>query len=157
MKTHQYNCNLKWTGNTGSGTKNYTSYKRDHEISFPHKKQLITASSDTAFLGDPNKLNPEELLVASISSCHMLWYLHLCATKKILVTTYTDQPKGEMTEYPNGSGRFSLVALRPVVTIKNQKNQQQAIELHREAHKMCFIANSCNFPIRVEPTIIIQQ
>ena len=98
MKTHNYQTTITWTGNLGQGTTNYKDYKRNHTITNPNKSQTILASADPTFLGDDTRYNPEELLLSSISSCHMLWYLHLCATNNIIVTDYTDHAKGKKTK-----------------------------------------------------------
>lgn len=154
MKTHHYNITTKWTGNTGSGTSKYNQYSRNHLISGENKSHSISGSADSAFLGDPEKYNPEELLLSSISSCHMLWYLHLCASNHVVVTAYFDHAEGVMEELENGSGKFKEVILYPQVTVQNETMTEQALKLHEEAHKMCFIANSCNFKIGHKPSII---
>lgn len=147
MKTHQYNVTITWTGNTGTGTKTYTSYERAHEISAAGKP-VIKGSSDPAFRGDTIRYNPEELFVSSLSTCHMLWYLSLCAKAGIVVTDYIDHAEGTMTEAANGGGRFSEVLLKPVVTITDEAMIEKAQQLHHEANHLCFIANSCNFPVK---------
>ena len=152
MKTHNYSLSLIWTGNTGKGTSNYRSYERSHTISIPGKPILL-ASSDPAFRGDASCYNPEELLLASLSSCHMLWYLHLCAENGIIVTGYSDHPTGSMEEAVNGSGKFTEVILRPVVLITDFLQKEKAIQLHVEANRMCFIANSVNFQVKHQPDI----
>jgi organic hydroperoxide reductase OsmC/OhrA len=152
MKQHTYDLQLEWTGNDGEGTSSYKSYRRDHSI-FCEGKPEITASSDPNFRGDRSRYNPEELLVASLSSCHMLWYLHLCAVNKVCVLDYQDAAVGTMEERPNGSGAFVRVLLRPAVTIRAGDDRGKAMSLHREAHHMCFIANSVNFPVEVEAEI----
>jgi organic hydroperoxide reductase OsmC/OhrA len=151
-KTHIYQVNLQWTGNTGEGTANYRNYERSHEISVEGKPSIF-GSSDPAFRGDQNKYNPEELLVASLSACHMLWYLHLCAEVKIVAIAYSDCASGSMIETLEGGGRFSEVILKPVVLIQEGCNPELARQLHEKAHKLCFIANSMNFPVRCEPII----
>lgn len=150
-KKHHYSVEIKWTGNLGSGTSGYTEYKRDHILKISGKTS-IDCSSDVAFRGDPGKHNPEELFLYSISSCHMLWYLHLCADSGIIVTDYVDLPKGIMVEFPEG-GRFTEVILSPLVTINDKSRIEDAIALHQKAHEKCFIANSCNFPVLVHPII----
>lgn len=150
MKTHHYNTSLKWTGNTGNGTKNYASYTRDYDIS-AKGKSVIKGSSDPAFRGDSSRYNPEEMLLASLSSCHMLWYLHLCSEAGVIVVSYTDEAYGEMEETANGSGRFTKVILRPNVVVAAESMKEKADELHKKANEMCFIANSCNFPVYHEP------
>ncbi|MBB6461733.1 OsmC family protein [Flammeovirga kamogawensis] len=152
-KNHNYEILVEWTGNTGEGTKKYNSYTRDLSIEGKGKYMKIEGSSDPAFLGDKEKYNPEDLFLASLSSCHMLWYLHLCSVNKIVVLEYKDNAKGTMLEDKNGSGRFSNVTLYPEVTIENIEMKELAEKLHQKANEMCFIANSCNFKIDHSPTI----
>jgi organic hydroperoxide reductase OsmC/OhrA len=149
-KEHQYQVTIVWTGNQGLGTKSYKSYNRNHIISID-KKVDILASSDPAFLGDNSKHNPEDLLVSSLSGCHMLWFLHLCSANGIIVTDYKDDASGTMIETEENGGRFTEVILRPTVVITDQKLIDKANDLHKQANKMCFIANSCNFPVRHIP------
>ena len=154
MKKHNYQISIEWTGNKGSGTTNYRSYGRDHEIIAPHKQITIPGSSDASFKGDKTCYNPEELLVSSISACHMLWYLHLCADNGINVISYKDHATGIMEEFKNGSGKFSSVTLAPEIQIENYKEMNlKATELHQEAHKLCFIANSVNFEVILQSKI----
>jgi len=143
---HHYKLTTKWTGNQGTGTSNYRKYERSHTI-MVDKKTDIEASSDPAFRGDTTKHNPEDLLVASLSSCHMLWYLHLCSESGIIVTDYIDNATGIMIETTNGSGHFTEVTLNPIVTITEAAMQDKANELHKKANELCFIANSVNFPV----------
>lgn len=154
-REHHYDILIKWTGNTGNGTSNYRDYKRDHSILSANKTEVF-CSSDPAFRGDKTKYNPEELLVASISSCHMLWFLHLCAEEGVNVVDYKDNATGTMNELENGSGVFSVVTLHPVVTVTDTSMIAKANNLHQTAHKMCFIANSVNFPILHQPQTIVQ-
>jgi len=151
-KDHLYHLTVKWTGNTGNGTLNYKSYERSHTISADNKPEIV-ASSDPAFRGDSTKYNPEELLVASLSSCHMLWFLHLCARDGIVVTNYIDNPTGIMTETDEGGGKFKEVNLNPVVTIQNGQYADKLDDLHKRANKLCFIANSVNFKIVHNPSV----
>lgn len=147
---------MTWTGNTGSGTSGYRAFERDHEIGgvgVPGKP-VIVGSSDPAFRGKEQRWNPEELLVAGLSQCHMLWYLALCAQAGIVVTAYRDRPAGTMTENPDGSGAFVEVTLHPEVSLADGSRLQDATALHEKAHEMCFIANSVNFPVRAEPKFI---
>jgi organic hydroperoxide reductase OsmC/OhrA len=153
VKQHNYQVNVRWTGNTGEGTKTYHGYRRDHVISSSGKPE-IPGSSDPNFRGEPSRYNPEELLVASLSSCHMLWYLHLCSTNKITVIAYEDIADGAMAEGEDGSGEFVRVQLKPRVTISAADNLEQAHALHHQAHEKCFIANSVKFPVEVTPDII---
>lgn len=150
-KEHHYLLTTKWTGNLGEGTKDYTSYERSFDIEINNKVN-IRGSSDPAFRGDLTKHNPEELLLASLSSCHMLWYLHFCATAKIIVTEYSDSAAGVMVETANGSGQFVKVILKPLVVVAEAAMISQALALHQKASKYCFIANSMNFPIIHQPS-----
>lgn len=150
-KQHLYKIQMKWTGNLGSGTTGYTAYKRDHEIAGIGKDPIL-GSSDPAFRGDPTRYNPEELLVASLSSCHMLWFLHLCANAKVVVVSYVDQAEGTMAETADGGGHFTEVVLNPVTQIKGAAEVKLLEELHLKAHHLCFIANSVNFPVRCNPS-----
>jgi organic hydroperoxide reductase OsmC/OhrA len=152
-KTHHYAVIVKWTGNTGTGTSGYRNYGRQHEILGEGQKPLIPGSSDPAFRGDPARWNPEELLVAALSACHKLWYLHLCAEAGIAVVAYVDQAEGFMVETSDGSGRFQRVILRPEVTVAPSSDIAKARELHHTAHAMCFIANSVNFPVELRPQV----
>jgi organic hydroperoxide reductase OsmC/OhrA len=149
-KLHSYKATITWTGNTGRGTQSYKSYERSHTILVQNKADIL-ASSDPAFVGDPSKHNPEELLLASLSGCHMLWYLHLCSAHGITVVEYTDEASGTMQESETTGGHITEVILRPRVTITDEAQIMRANELHKEANHMCFIANSCNFPVRHEP------
>lgn len=151
-KTHHYAVEVTWTGNSGTGTSGYRAFGRDHDVTAAGKPG-IPGSADPAFRGDPERWNPEELLVAALSQCHMLWYLHLCVGAKITVTAYVDRPYGTMVETPNGSGHFQEVVLRPHVTVTDPADADRAVALHERAHEMCFIANSVNFKIHHEPTV----
>lgn len=148
MRTHEYRLQINWTGNTGSGTKHYTAYSRDHEIMAPGKV-VLEGSADPAFRGNPTKYNPEELFLSSISTCHMLWFLHLCADAGIVITSYVDHPIGFMIEGADFPGKFTRVELHPMVEMTDPERQHEISALHDEAGKQCFIANSCNFPIEV--------
>lgn len=153
-KEHHYSTVVEWTGNTGSGTSSYRAYSRQHEISAPDKpKPLIPGSADPGFRGDAARWNPEELLVASLSACHKLWYLHLCADAGLVIVSYVDRAEGVMVEEADGGGHFRRVTLRPVVTFASGADLDRARELHHEAHRLCYIANSVNFPVEHEPEL----
>ncbi len=154
MKVHHYDTKITWTGNRGMGTKDYKAYDRSHVISVDGKDDIM-GSSDVAFRGDKTKHTPEVLFVSTLSSCHMLWYLHLCAVNGVIVTEYSDEATGILRESPDGSGRFQQVTLNPVVTVSDITMIDKANALHGEAHKMCFIANSVNFPVLHQPTAIV--
>ena len=155
-KEHHYLTQLQWTGNRGEGTSHYRAYDRDYTLSAGGKPE-IAGSSDPSFRGNPQRYNPEELLVASLSSCHLLWYLHLCSVNGVVVVDYRDSAVGVMDETDNGSGRFLSVVLRPAVTVAEAGMREKAMALHHEANKMCFIANSVNFPVRHEPVIAVAE
>jgi organic hydroperoxide reductase OsmC/OhrA len=148
-REHTYELQVQWQGNLGQGTSSYTAYSRSHELSAPGKP-VIAGSSDPAFRGDRSRYNPEELLVGSLSTCHMLWYLHLCAEAGVVVTHYEDHPIGTMIESARG-GRFKQVTLRPRVRIAKGSDAKLAMKVHHKAHDACFIANSVNFPVTCEP------
>lgn len=152
-KEHSYAVSVTWTGNTGSGTSSYRGYTRAHDVEV-RGKPVMPGSSDPEFLGDPARYNPEEMLVASLSSCHMLWYLHLCCVEGIVVEGYQDIAEGVMVEDADGGGRFSQVILQPEITLKAGSDLERATALHAEAQAKCFIANSVNFPIRHEPVFL---
>jgi len=153
VKTHQYSSIISWKGNKGTGTSNYVAYGRDHTIQIVNKP-LIEASADAPFRGDSTKHNPEDLFLSSIASCHMLWYLHLCADAGIIVVDYIDEATGIMIQTPTNGGRFTEVTLNPVVTITDPSMITKANELHEIANKHCFIANSVNFPVHHKPSCI---
>lgn len=153
---HQYAVSVEWTGNQGTGTDHYRSYKRDHVIRIAGKPDL-DGSSDPTFRGDPTRHNPEEMLVAALSTCHMMSYLHVCAINGVVVTAYTDAATGSMETFPDGSGRMTEVVLHPSVTVADTSMIEKAKELHHTAHELCFIANSVNFPVSTEPTVLVNN
>jgi len=144
---------ITWTGNRGTGTSGYRAYGRDHEISAEGKSVKVDGSSDPAFQGDRSRYNPEELLVAALSACHMLWFLHLCSDAGIIVTSYRDNATGVMAEHPDGAGEFTKVTLYPRVAISDASRAADTTALHAKAHHLCYIARSVNFPVEHEPTI----
>ncbi|UYW01899.1 OsmC family protein [Flavobacterium agricola] len=152
-KQHHYNANILWTGNRGEGTTSYKAFGREHTISIENKTAIL-GSSDPAFRGDKTKHNPEDLFLASLAACHMLWYLHLCAETGIVVTNYSDNATAIMAEMPNGSGKFIAATLNPSVTITNPDLIEKANALHKKANEFCFIANSVNFPVLHNPTTV---
>jgi organic hydroperoxide reductase OsmC/OhrA len=153
-KQHNYLTTIIWTGNKGTGTSGYRAYDRSHTLHVDGKEDIL-CSSDPAFQGDNKKFNPEDFFLASLSSCHMLWYLHLCADAGIVVVDYKDNATGVMIEDPVEGGRFTSVTLNPVVTITKSSMIVKAIALHDEAHKQCFMSNSVNFPVLHNPKFIV--
>ncbi len=155
-KQHHYEVRVTWTGNKGSGTSSYRSYSRAHRIDGAGKVS-IEGSSDSSFQGDPTRWNPEELLLASLSACHKLWYLGLCAEAGITVVSYEDDAEGSMLEERNGAGQFTSVVLHPHVTLAAGADKARAEALHTTAHAMCFIARSVNFPVEYQPIIQVSS
>lgn len=149
-KIHHYNLQLTWTGNTGAGTSAYEAYQRDFVIE-TEGKEILSGSADRAFLGNPALYNPEEWLLASLSSCHMLWFLHGCTDQGVIITDYRDLPKGEMIEHRDGSGEFTQVTLYPKVITDTEVEHTILADLHHQAHQKCFIARSVNFEVVVQP------
>jgi organic hydroperoxide reductase OsmC/OhrA len=146
-RTHHYRISNRWTGNLGSGTANYRAYSRNFELEGAGKVLAVPCTSDPNFRGDPARYNVEELLVGSLSGCHMLWVLHLCADAGITVTEYSDDATGEMVEHADGAGEFVKVTLHPRMTVTDPARIAEARELHHRAHEVCFIARSVNFPV----------
>ena len=155
-REHSYQVNVGWTGNLGSGTSDYRAYDRAHEVTAGAKPVLL-GSADRAFRGDRERWNPEELLVVSVSQCHMLWYLDLAARSGVVVTDYVDHATGRMVEHPDGGGEFVEVTLRPTVTITAGSSPESAHGLHDEVQAVCFIARSVNFPIHAEPVTVVED
>lgn len=154
-RTHDYRITVRWTGNTGSGSSGYRDFERTHELS-AEGKPTLTGSADPTFRGSAELWSPEDLLLAALSSCHLLSYLALCSINGVVVTAYRDTAEGTMTVGRDGSltsGRFTEVVLRPEVTVSQPAMREQAFALHEQAHRACFIANSVNFPVRNEPRI----
>ncbi|MGE0653737.1 MAG: OsmC family protein [Alphaproteobacteria bacterium] len=154
-REHHYQVTVDWTGNLGTGTSDYRKYGRDHAITVDGKPAILS-SSDPAFRGDPARWNPEDMLVGSLSSCHMLWYLHLCAVNHIVVTSYRDAADGVMEEGGDGGGHFTRVTLRPRIVVKPGADLDKARALHHTAHEKCFIANSVNFPVDCAPEFHVE-
>ena len=147
---HTYSISIQWTGNRGSGTAGYSAYDRDFQVHVSGKSVLY-GSSDPAFRGDSSRYNPEELFLVSVSSCHMLWFLHLASNRGVQVIRYEDEAYGVMSEQEGGTGQFTNIVLRPVVTVGKKEMIDQAQDLHELANRYCFIANSLNFPVHHEP------
>lgn len=154
--THRYQARLDWTGNLGAGTSGYEAYARHYSVQVPGKPDLI-GSADPLFRGDPSRHNPEDLLLAAIASCHMLSYLALCARHRINVLAYTDRADADMETTAAGGGRFTSATLRPHVVIDDASHVDRAMALHEKAHALCFIANSCNFPITHAATVVVGE
>lgn len=153
MKTdHEYAVSVEWTGNRGAGTQSYRGYGRDHVVRTEGNPDL-PGSSDRVFHGDAGRWNPEQLLLAALTQCHLLSYLHVAAANGIVVESYTDDAVGMMRQQGQG-GAFVSATLRPVVTI-SAGDPERARALHAEAAEHCFIRASVNFPVGHEPTILL--
>lgn len=150
-KQHDYTARIVWTGNRGEGTKTYRSYDRSWGIITPGKP-IIHGSNDPLLGGDPALPNPEDLLLSSLSACHMLWYLHLASVAGITVLSYRDDPVGVGETSPNGAGRFLSATLKPHIVVRTGDDLAEAEAIHHRIHEFCFIARSLNFPISYEAT-----
>jgi len=153
---HRYALTATWTGNRGAGTTGYRDYDRGVTISVEGKPDLL-ASADKPFRGDPARWNPEDLLLASLSECHLLSYLYACVQAGVVVVAYEDRATGVMVEDGQGSGSFRDVLLHPRVTVADASMVDAATAAHARAHDTCFIANSMNFPVRHEATVVVAE
>lgn len=153
-KQHDFTSKVIWTGNQGSGTASYRGYARTWDIAVPGKA-VVHCSNDPLLGGDPSKMNPEDLLLSALSACHMLWYLHLASSAKIVVQAYEDAPIGRGETLPSGAGRFVEAVLRPKITVAAEADLAEAEAIHHRIHEVCFIARSVNFPVRIEPRFVI--
>lgn len=151
-KLHDFPNKIIWTGNRGSGTSAYRDYDRTWDMAL-EGKEVLSCSNDPLLGGDPSKYNPEDMLIAALSSCHMLWYLHLCSVAGITVNSYEDTPIGIGESEPDGTGRFVEAVLHPKIIITSDSDADKARDIHNEIHKHCFIARSVNFPVRYEVEI----
>jgi len=158
---HSYTVDVTWTGAGETGTTSYTAYSRDHDVVVPGRPVLL-GSADPAFRGDPTRHSPEQLFVAALSQCHLLWFLHLAARDGVVVVGYSDEAVGTMRVESAGAGQFTEVLLRPRVTVRagttdDERDARPVTDarlaaVHKRAHEHCFIARSVNFPVLLEPT-----
>ena len=153
MKTHDYTATVAWTGNRGEGTAHYKAYDRTWQVETPGKP-VIACSNDPLLGGDPSRPNPEDLLLSSLSACHMLWYLHYASDAGIVVHDYRDEPVGVWEAGPGGAGRFLSATLRPVIKVARGADLVKAEAIHHQINKVCFIAQSVNFPVSCAPRFI---
>jgi len=151
-KIHLYHIRTVWTGKSTGGNSDVKTYNRGHHI-YNFGKPDLELTTDNKLVGEPHKLNPEDLLVSSISSCHMLSYLYICSINNIVILDYTDNATGEMEENSNGGGKFNYVTLNPTILVQNETMIEGAFEMHHEAHRICYIANSVNFEVHIKPII----
>ena len=152
---HHYKLTSIWTGNKGDGTKNVRTYDRSHTVSIEGKPELFLTTDNPA-VGEKSKLNPEDLLVAAISSCHMLSYLYVCSLEGIVITSYIDHAKGVLIEKASGGGSFKEITLNPIISVKDESMIEKALDLHHKAHEICYIANSVNFEVNCNPTCKVE-
>ena len=150
---HHYSLNTLWTGNTGKGTATVRSYSRAHTATLEGKPQLHLTTDNKA-VGEPDKLNPEDLLVTAVASCHLLSYLYVCAQEGIVITSYEDTTTGTMIENEKGGGKFEEIILHPKCRVAEPHMRERALELHHKAHEVCYIANSLNFEVKCEAEVI---
>ncbi|WP_299099427.1 OsmC family protein [uncultured Winogradskyella sp.] len=153
---HTFKAQVNWTINEGGSTSNPRTFSRNHEVLIANKTSALQVSAAKPFRGDDALYNPEDLLLSALVSCHMMSYLYVCAQHNIEVLSYTDSAEGDLEVVANGSGSFKCVRLKPVVTIKDSDQKDLALRLHAKANALCFIANSCNFPISHEATIVVE-
>ncbi len=149
--THTYRVTVRWTGDLGEGTREYRAYSRDHVVESDGRPS-VPLTSGLSPRSDARRYTPDDLLVAALSSCHMLWYLHLCSTAGVIVRSYRDDAEGVLEIGPDGGGRMTSATLRPTVGIE-AGSLETARALHDEAHHRCFVANSVRFPVACEPTV----
>jgi len=149
MAEHEYTARVTWTGNRGEGTTHYRAYDRSWNVETPGKP-VIHCSNDPLLGGDPGLHNPEDMLIAALSACHMLWFLHYASDAGIAVQAYSDDPQAVGETDAGGAGRFLRVTLRPRIMVPQGTDLTRAGALHGEVHKVCFIARSVNFPIEVK-------
>jgi organic hydroperoxide reductase OsmC/OhrA len=143
---HLFKAKLNWALVPEETVSSSKKYLKTHQIAIEGKENL-NISAAKAFKGDPSLYNPEDLLLSSLVSCHMMSYLYVCSQNGIDVISYQDDAEATLEVSENGSGRFVEVRLYPKVVIKQQEKIAQAISLHVKANELCFIANSCNFKI----------
>lgn len=154
---HHYKLKLDWESHDGNGTANVRTYDRSHTVSIDGKPHL-QLTTDNPSVGDRSKLNPEDLLVSSVASCHMLSYLYACALEGVIIMSYTDEATGTMIDNGADGGHFQEITLRPVMTVADSSMVAKAIALHHEAHRICYIANSLNFKVSCQPVChVIEQ
>lgn len=146
MAQHDYTARVVWTGNRGQGTASYKGYDRTWNVETPGKP-LIHCSNDPLLGGDPTLHNPEDMLIAALSACHMLWYLHLASNAGIAVHDYRDDPLAIGETDSTGASRFLSATLRPQITVPEGTDVAEADAIHHEIGKVCFIARSVNFPV----------
>lgn len=150
LALHHYNITIHWTGNRGEGAAGHRGYGRDHVVSAPGLPDL-PGTADPTFHGDKDRWNPEQLLLAALSQCHMLSYLHVAVKNGVVVTGYDDDAQGTLRLNRDGSGEFLEATLHPRVALADEAQRELADSLHAAANAVCFIARSVNFPVHHAP------
>ncbi|WP_397362144.1 OsmC family protein [Olleya sp. R77988] len=153
---HTFKATINWIVNEGESTQNPRNFSRNHNVTIANKKASLQVSAAKPFRGDDTLYNPEDLLLSALASCHMMSYLYVCSQNNIEVLSYTDNAEGDIEVEFTGSGSFKIVRLKPVVLIKDASQKALALSLHQKANSLCFIANSCNFPIIHEAKILVE-
>lgn len=153
-EAHDFEARIVWTGNRGEGTAHYRAYERTWEVRTPGKPP-VACSNDPRLGGDPGLHNPEDMLIAALSACHMLWYLHLASDAGITVLAYDDSPLGHGESAASGAGRFTGATLRPRITVAPGTDLGRADAIHHEIGKVCFIARSVAFPVAHKARYVI--
>lgn len=153
--SHLFNAKVNWQLPNNETTQNPKGFSRNHVVTIANKKAPLEVSAAKAFRGDETLYNPEDLLLSALASCHMMSYLYVCAQHNIAILNYEDHAEAILDVEASGSGRFRKVTLKPVVTIKDASQKELAKTLHVKANSLCFIANSCNFPVEHHAEIMI--
>ncbi|PXY45043.1 OsmC family protein [Flavobacterium hydrophilum] len=143
---HIFKAAINWNSKQNQEQSERKFYSKSHKILI-EGKPVLNVSAAKAFKGDPELYNPEDLLLSSLVSCHMMSYLYVCSQNGIEVLEYSDHAEAILEVASDGSGRFTEVRLHPNVVIANADKVQEALDLHTKANQLCFIANSCNFPV----------
>jgi organic hydroperoxide reductase OsmC/OhrA len=153
QQEHRFACRTVWRGEMREPV-DPKSWRRDHTIEMTGKPDL-QGSAGAAFFGDASRHNPEDLLVAALSSCHMLSFLSASARGRLRIVAYEDRAEAVLSPQ-GGSFRFTEATLRPRITVAHEKDLPKAREMNELARKICFIANAVNFPVRDEPEFLVE-
>ncbi|MHC5202267.1 OsmC family protein [Myroides sp. LJL119] len=152
---YEFYANLSWPISHDTGSEKGKQIK-NHLIEISGKSDLqISAAKE--FKGDPFLHNPEDLLLSSLMSCHMMSYLYACKQNNLVIDSYQDSGKATLELHLDGSGKIIQVDLYPRVVVQRSNEIDLAQELHKTASKLCFIGNSCNFPIYCHPTVVSKK
>ena len=156
MLEREFKVHTKWSSLTENDMYKSGINPKTHSTHIKNK-DILTISAAKEFKGDKTKHNPEDLFLSALSSCHMMSYMYLCDKNNITLLNYTDETSGVLVVNSDGSGEFISIVLHPIVTILEKNKIDLAIRLHKEANRLCFIANSCSVPIDLKPQIQISK